>query len=359
MTEIFERLFRPVLFALDAERAHRMSVIGLKSGLVAQPAFSDPALQVEIAGLKFPNPVGIAAGYDKNAEALTGLGQLGFGFVEAGTVTPRPQPGNPKPRIFRLKQDYAVINRLGFNNHGHDRVNARVSKRASGAIVGVNIGANKDSENFVSDYVAGVRRFLHVADYLTVNISSPNTPGLRNLQARDALELLLKEVLNAREELQTNGSASKPIFLKIAPDLDQRELDDVAETILASGVDGVIVSNTTLNRDNLKSRNRTETGGLSGAPLFDLSTRVLARMRIRLRPDFPIIGVGGVDGPDTAWQKISAGANLVQLYTGLVYKGPKLPNLINQGLSQKLKVEGLKSITELSGRDVKSWAAEE
>lgn len=359
MSGFFELFGRRALFSLDAEQAHGFSIAGLKTGLVGCPAPQDAALSQKIAGLKFPNPLGMAAGYDKNADVPDALLKLGFGFAEVGTVTPRPQSGNPRPRIFRLVEDRAVINRLGFNNEGHEAAFKRLSQRAGkSGIVGVNIGANKDSEDRIADYVAGIRKFYQLARYFTVNISSPNTPGLRNLQSREALHELLSRVMEAREQEGGKCTLKRPVFLKIAPDLDDAELDDIAEEVTAQKIEGVIVSNTTLSRAGLKSReNRDETGGLSGAPLFERSTVVLARMRERVGPDMPLIGVGGIDSAETALAKIRAGADLVQLYTGMIYRGPGLPGEILRGLSAAVKREGVGNIAELRDRDTKDWAA--
>ncbi len=359
MSGLFETLGRRALFSFDAEQAHGLSIAGLKTGLVSCNAPSDPALSVKVAGLQFPNPLGMAAGYDKNAEVPDALLKLGFGFTEIGTITPRPQSGNPRPRIFRLVDDKAVINRLGFNNEGHEAAFKRLSQRAGkSGIVGVNIGANKDAEDRIADYVAGIRRFYQLARYFTVNISSPNTPGLRNLQARDSLRELLSRVLEARNEEGSMCTLKRPVFLKIAPDLADEELDDIAAEATEQKLDGIIVSNTTLSRTGLKSaENRDETGGLSGAPLFERSTVVLARMRERVGPDMPLIGVGGIDSAETALTKIKAGADLVQLYTGLIYRGPGLPSDILRGLSAAVKREGVANIAELRNRDTKDWAA--
>ncbi len=361
MTGFFETLGRRALFAFDAEQAHSLSIAGLKTGLVTCGAPNDPALSVKVAGLQFPNPLGMAAGYDKNAEVPDALLKLGFGFTEIGTITPRPQSGNPRPRIFRLVEDRAVINRLGFNNEGHDAAFKRLSQRAGkSGIVGVNIGANKDSEDRIADYVAGIRRFYQLARYFTVNISSPNTPGLRNLQAREALRELLSRVLEARNEEGKMCTLKRPVFLKIAPDLADEELDDIAAEATEQKLDGIIVSNTTLSRAGLKcEESRDETGGLSGAPLFDRSTVVLARMRERVGPEMPLIGVGGVDSAETALTKIKAGADLIQLYTGLIYRGPNLPAEIVRGLSAAVKREGVANIAALRDRDTKDWARHE
>jgi dihydroorotate dehydrogenase len=352
----FDRLGRHLLFSFDAETAHGMSIKALRCGLpVGGRAPRDTRLRLKIAGLDVPNPLGMAAGYDKNGEVPDALLGLGFGFAEIGTVTPLPQAGNPKPRIFRLVEDDAVINRLGFNNDGHDACEKRLIARAGRpGIVGVNIGANKDSTNRIGDYVLGVKRFARHASYLTVNISSPNTPGLRNMQAREQLAELLASVMIARAE----AGHAVPIFLKIAPDLHEAELEDIAAEVTEKAIDGVIVSNTTITRPALRSPAHTgETGGLSGKPVFARSTAVLARMRKLLGPQRAIIGVGGVDSTGTALEKIRAGADLVQLYTGMVYAGPSLPARIVRGMSDFAAREGLKSISELRDSKLDQWAA--
>lgn len=351
-----DRLGRHVLFSFDPEAAHGLSIKALRCGLpVGGRAPHDARLQVRVAGLDFPNPLGMAAGYDKNAEVPDALLGLGFGFAEVGTVTPLAQSGNPKPRIFRLVEDDAVINRLGFNNEGHDAAERRLAARAGRpGIVGVNVGANKDSTDRVADYALGVKRFARHASYLTVNISSPNTPGLRNMQAREQLAELLAAVMAARAET----GLTVPMFLKIAPDLHEAELEDIAAVVTENALEGVIVSNTTITRPSLNSRAHTgETGGLSGKPLFTRSTAVLARMRKLLGSKRAIIGVGGVDSTETALEKIRAGADLVQLYTGMIYAGPSLPARIVRGMSDFAQREGLKSIAELRDSKLDQWAA--
>jgi dihydroorotate dehydrogenase len=356
---LLDRLGLKFLFKLDPEIAHGLSLKALETGLArAKPLAADPKLAVRVAGLAFPNPLGMAAGYDKNAEVPDALLGLGFGFAEVGTLTPRAQAGNPKPRIFRLIEDKAVINRLGFNNEGHEAALQRLTARATKpGIVGVNIGANKDSEDRIADYVAGVRRFAPVASYLTVNISSPNTPGLRNLQGGEALGELLARVTEARAE--TPGAQGKPVplLLKIAPDLDQKEIEAIAKEAVRHKVDGLIVSNTTLSRAGLESPNRDEAGGLSGAPLFERSTIVLARMRMTVGPDMVLVGAGGVDSAETALEKVRAGADLVQLYTGMVYAGPGLPGRIIRGMSHHVGEHRLGSISELRDSAAGQWAA--
>jgi len=355
---MFERLVRPALFALEPERAHALSLAALKSGLVpAGRTAADARLGVSVAGLDFPNPLGMAAGYDKNAEVSDALLSLGFGFVEVGTVTPLPQSGNPRPRLFRLPEDGAVINRLGFNNEGHDAVRRRLASHARRpGIVGVNIGANKDSADRIADYELGVGRFAALASYLAVNVSSPNTPGLRSMQGRRTLAALLERVLAARDGAATGAEGRKPpLFLKIAPDLGDAELEDIAAEVLEKGIDGVIVSNTTVSRPALRSP-AGEAGGLSGRPLLERSTAVLARMRRLLGPRPAIIGVGGVDSAETALEKIRAGADLVQLYTGLIYAGPALPGRILSGLLAALDRQGGGSLAALRDSRLDHWA---
>ncbi|MBO3758871.1 quinone-dependent dihydroorotate dehydrogenase [Ciceribacter sp. L1K22] len=351
------KIGRRGLFLFDPETAHGLSIAALKSRLVPScRSPHDPRLVQQVAGLTFANPLGMAAGYDKNAEVPDALLNLGFGFAEVGTLTPKPQSGNPRPRIFRLERDNAVINRLGFNNEGHTSALARLQARKGVGIVGVNIGANKDSEDRIADYVTGIHRFYGVAGYFTANISSPNTPGLRDLQARESLSALLKAVLAARDEKALSAGIRRPVFLKIAPDLTEEGMDDIAEEVLASGLDGLIVSNTTLSREGLTdTRQASETGGLSGAPLFEKSTAVLARMRKRVGPDLPIIGVGGVSSVETALEKIRAGADLVQLYSSMVYEGPALPGRIVRGLSKYCADNGLSSIRDLRDTRLDHW----
>ena len=353
MSGLFGRIGTAALRRLDPETAHGLSIRALAAGLVPAAApVADPRLAVSVAGLDFPNPLGMAAGYDKNGEAPDALLKLGFGFVEIGTVTPLPQPGNARPRVFRLSGDAAIINRLGFNNQGHEAMLARLRTRRGAGIVGVNIGANKDSADRVGDYALGVARFAELASYLTINISSPNTPGLRSLQNREALADLLTRVTGARAEARSDT----PLLLKIAPDLSEREIEEIAEEVIARRIDGVIVSNTTLSRDGLADARASEAGGLSGRPLFARSTSVLARMRKLVGPDLPLIGVGGVASARDAADKIEAGADLVQLYTAMVYAGPGLPAEIVAGLGRIVADAGLDSISDLRDRAVDAWS---
>ncbi len=356
--ELASQLARPALFSFSPEKAHTLSIKALKSGVVPGAAFSqDARLSVKLAGLNFPNPVGLAAGYDKNAEVPDAILKLGFGFTEVGTITPLAQEGNPKPRIFRLVEDDAVINRLGFNNEGHDAALARLQQRArKNGIVGVNIGANKTSEDFVADYEKGIKKFYDVASYFTANISSPNTPGLRNLQAAKALETLLNRIFETVGDCEAKSKKTVPVFLKIAPDLTEKEMDDIAEVVKKSHLGALIVSNTTLDRAGLKDQKQaSEAGGLSGKPLFSKSTKVLANMRKRLGPDMPLIGVGGISNAQDVISKFEAGASLVQIYTGLIYGGPCLPTKIMEGLSAHLDQNKIVNISDIVGTKTDDW----
>jgi dihydroorotate dehydrogenase len=315
--------------------------------LPAAPA-DDPKLAISLFGRLFPNPLGLAAGFDKNAEVPDVMLKLGFGFVECGTVTPRPQPGNPRPRMFRLRQDRAVINRLGFNNQGMAAAAERLSARPRQGIVGINIGANKDSADRIADYRETFARLSPLADYVTVNISSPNTPGLRGLQNKDELEKLLALVVEER----ARANSTVPLLLKIAPDLDEHALDDIANTVLASGIEGMIVSNTTLARPaTLKSTNARESGGLSGAPLFAPSTAILKAVRQRVGAQIVLVGVGGVSSGADAYAKIRAGASLVQLYTAMAYEGPGIITRIKRELSARLARDGFARVADAVGAD--------
>ncbi|GAB4522168.1 MAG: quinone-dependent dihydroorotate dehydrogenase [Roseibium sp.] len=349
------------LHLLDAETAHRMTVLALKSGLMpVRLPVADPRLKVNLWDLTFPNPLGMAAGFDKNGEVPDALLDLGFGYTEVGSVTPKPQPGNPRPRVFRLTEDQGVINRYGFNNEGHEALKARLQvRRNRGGIVGINVGANKDADDRVADYVAGIRAFGEFASYFTVNISSPNTPGLRDLQARSALADLLAGVIAARDAGSQDLGRRVPVLLKIAPDVADGDLRDIVEEVLEKKVDGLIVSNTTVSRDGLTGNGAAgEAGGLSGRPLFRRSTIILARTRKLAGPELPIIGVGGIDSAETAWTKITAGADLLQLYSSLVFKGPALVGEILSGLAAKLDAHGLGSLREARDSNTEAWASE-
>ncbi|MDU1692306.1 MAG: quinone-dependent dihydroorotate dehydrogenase [Bradyrhizobium sp.] len=361
MIRAFDQLSLPLLRWLDAEDAHRLAIQGLKLLPAIKPRPDDAKLAVRAFGLNFPNPVGMAAGFDKNAEVPDALLRLGFGFVEIGSVTPRPQSGNPRPRLFRLERDEAVINRMGFNNDGAEIVLRRLAGRANqGGIVGVNVGANKDSADRVADYVRLIETFAPVASYFTVNISSPNTPGLRNLQQAAQLDELLSKVLEARDRVRRKAGDT-PVLLKIAPDLSLAELDDVVHVARSRGVDGMIVSNTTLARPNsLREQLRAkEQGGLSGRPLFRLSTRMVAETFVRVEGALPLIGVGGIDTGGAALTKIRAGASLIQLYSSLVYKGLGLVESIKADLTSTLLRTGRDSLSEIVGADAATITAED
>jgi dihydroorotate dehydrogenase len=332
---------------LEPEAAHRLTVRLMAKGLGPKSELApDSRLATSVAGMRFANPLGLAAGFDKNAEAPDAMLDLGFGFVEMGAVTPRPQPGNERPRVFRLTEDLAVINRYGFNNDGLAKVAERLSARARRGIVGVNLGANKDSADPIADYVAGIRGFDGLADFYTINISSPNTPGLRALQSRAALADLLVAAFAARDKLKHPA----PLFLKIAPDLTDADKSDIAELAIANRIDALIVSNTTIARPaDLRSKHAAEKGGLSGAPLFAPSTALLAEFPRALGKAVPLVGVGGVSSARDAYKKILAGGSLVQLYTALVYQGPSLVPRIVKELPAYLESDGFKTVSEAVG----------
>ncbi|SMQ58163.1 dihydroorotate oxidase A [Devosia lucknowensis] len=353
-TAALANLTRDALLRMDPETAHGATITALRLGLAPQQEHPDPPeLATNLCGLDLRNPVGIAAGFDKNAEVPRPLALMGFGMVEIGTVTPRPQAGNAKPRLFRIAGADGVINRMGFNNEGHEAAFERLRGLRVPAALGVNIGANKDSEDFVADYVLGVSRFADLADYLTVNVSSPNTPGLRNLQADEALRRLLGEVLAARAKAKTRV----PVLLKIAPDLDEAGLDAVARVILETDLDGLIVSNTTISREAVAGmENADETGGLSGKPLFNLATQRLAQMRQRVGT-LPLVGVGGIHSPQSAVQKFEAGADAVQLYSALVFGGLDLLDRIKRGLVAAVRAAGKTNIAELVGTKTDDWSS--
>lgn len=333
---------------LDPEDAHKLAIRALKLGLGPRAPHDDPILATDLAGLALPNPVGLAPGFDKNAEVLGPMLHAGFGFVECGTVTPLPQAGNPRPRLFRLWQDRAVINRMGFNNDGLEAFAGRLAHRGKG-IVGANLGANKDSADRLADYSAGLRRLWGMASYFTINISSPNTPGLRALQTREALEELLGRVMATADSLPQGVAA--PIFLKVAPDLEDAEIESIAEVVAAHDLSGVIVSNTTVGRPPLRSRHGPEQGGLSGAPLFDLSTQVLRRFRQAAAGRFLLIGAGGIGSGAQAYEKIRAGATAVQLYSALAYDGPGLVVRIKRELVGHLRADGFASVADAVGAE--------
>ncbi|SEO11687.1 dihydroorotate oxidase A [Gemmobacter aquatilis] len=341
------------LHRCDPERAHGLSLAALRAGFVPLPGVvTSDRLRTDLAGMVLPNPVGLAAGYDKNAVALAPLMRSGFGFLEVGAATPRPQPGNPKPRLFRLTEDRAAINRFGFNNEGACAISARLALRPKGAVpVGLNLGANKDSADRAADFAAVLATCGPHIDFATVNVSSPNTEKLRDLQGRAALAALLAGVMEVRAGLPHQ----LPVFLKIAPDLTEADLADVAEVALASGISGVIATNTTLSREGLKSASKGETGGLSGAPLFEKSTRVLARLSQLTDGKLPLIGVGGISSPEQAWEKIRAGATAVQIYTALVYEGLSLAARVAEGLEAIAAREGFARISDAVGTGRDRW----
>jgi dihydroorotate dehydrogenase len=358
MLSALASLSRPFLLAVGPETAHELTLRALELGLYPRDAgVQDGVLETALWGLRFPNPIGVAAGFDKDARVPDALLGLGCGFTEVGTTTPLPQPGNPAPRVFRLISQRAVINRLGFNNEGHAAALRRLAARPKGGIVGVNIGANKESRDRAHDYVAGLETFYDVASYFTVNISSPNTPGLRDLQAPEALDDLLQRLLAARARKVAAGAPQRPIVVKLAPDLSDDALQATVATLVRHGVDGIAVSNTTLDRTGLSDPIAKEAGGLSGRPLFHRSTVVLARVYRATEGKVPLIGIGGIDSPETALAKIEAGASLLQLYTGLIYEGPGLIGRIKAHLAKVCRARGLESISELTGTRAAEWAA--
>ena len=344
------RLIRPAIFALDSETGHRLALRALAALPTRRPATAGP-LAVEVAGLTFPNPVGVAAGFDKDAEVPDALLGLGFGFTEVGSITPLPQEGNPRPRLFRLVEDEGVINRMGFNNGGAEAALARLKARAGRpGIVAVNIGANKDSPDRIADYAVMARKMAPLASYLCVNISSPNTPGLRALQDESALTGLLDAVIAARDE--TIGDAARPpVFLKVAPDLEPADIDAIARIAIDKRLGALVVSNTTISRPALRSHHAGETGGLSGAPLRKLATQRLRDFRKATGGAVPLVGVGGIATAEHAWERIRAGASLVQLYSAMVYEGPGLGARIARGLEALMRRDGFTSIAEAVGSE--------
>jgi dihydroorotate dehydrogenase len=351
LTRLAFLLTRPILAALEPEAAHALTIRGLTLLPAGRPKSSPSALSIKVLGLDFDNPIGLAAGFDKNAEVPRATLGLGFGFVEVGTLTPRPQKGNPRPRLFRLSEDEAVINRLGFNNVGHAAAARRLVRlKTHRGIIGVNLGVNRDSADPIGDYISGLTDLGSFAHYVTINISSPNTPGLRALQARDSLNALAKALAEAR----AGSDLPKPILLKIAPDLDEAQLADIVEVAVAHGLDGLIISNTTVGcREGLRSRHAREAGGLSGRPLFSLSTHVLSRAARLAKGRLVLIGAGGVASGADAYAKIRSGASLVQLYTALVYRGPALVSRIKRELAALLVRDGFSSVSEAVGADLR------
>lgn len=348
----FERLALTALHRLDPERAHGLSLCALRAGLTPAPGpFTSTRLKTDLAGLQLPNPVGLAAGYDKNAEALPALMRSGFGWLEVGAATPLPQPGNPKPRLFRLTEDRAAINRFGFNNQGMAAIATRLASRPQGIPVGLNLGANKTSADRAADFAKVLAHCGPHVDFATVNVSSPNTEKLRDLQGPAALSALLAGVMEARSKL----AKPIPVYLKIAPDLTEEELAQIVEVVLASGLSGIIATNTTLSRDGLQSPDRGQTGGLSGAPLFEKSTRVLAQLSQLTTGKIPLIGVGGIASAEQAYAKIRAGASAVQIYTAMVYQGLSLATDIAKGLDALLQKDGFATIADAVGTDKTAW----
>jgi dihydroorotate dehydrogenase len=354
MSGLFD-MAQAFLQALDPERAHELAVRSLELGIYPRSGADDPRLAQNLLGLHFPNPVGMAAGFDKNARVPGALLAAGFGFVEVGTLTPHPQPGNPRPRIFRSPSDGAIINRLGFNSEGHDAALAKLWNRPQG-IIGINLGANRDSKDRAGDYVRGIECLTSVASYFTINISSPNTPGLRDLQAPEALDALLKRAGAALRSVAVEGK-SPPLLVKLAPDLADEDLPEIVRVILANNIDGIIVSNTTLARGGLEDAAfARETGGLSGRPLFARSTRMLARVYQLTEGKLPLIGVGGISSGEDALAKIEAGASLLQLYTGLVFEGLGLVGRIKRSLLDAIEHAKLDNLSPLIGKRAGEWA---
>lgn len=349
---LIEQAGLALLRQIDPERAHGLALSALQSGLVPMPAtVVSSRLNMRIAGLDLPNPVGLAAGFDKNATALRGLARVGFGFVEVGAATPRPQIGNPRPRLFRLREDRAVINRFGFNNEGAEAIAARLARRPAGMVLGLNLGANKDSADRAQDFATVLQQCGAHLDFATVNVSSPNTESLRDLQGAEALAALLQGVVQTRDAL----ARPIPVFLKIAPDLSDTDLADIAQVALSAKIDAIIATNTTITRQGLKSASSGEKGGLSGVPLFDLSTRILARLSQLTGGAMPLIGVGGIASAEDAYAKIRAGASAVQLYSALTYQGLSLIPEINRGLLRLLDRDGFRTIAEAVGTDRDTW----
>jgi dihydroorotate dehydrogenase len=347
-----ERLSLATLHRFDPETAHALAIKALTAGLTPKSApFTSQRLQTTIAGIALPNPIGLAAGFDKNAVALSPLLQSGFGFIEIGAVTPRPQPGNPKPRLFRLTQDRAAINRFGFNNDGMDAVAARLAQPRAGGSLGINLGANKDSADKARDFADVLKATAPHVDFATINVSSPNTEKLRDLQGSDALKAVLDTVMSQNAALPTQ----RPIFLKVAPDLTEPQIDEIADAALNAGIAGLIATNTTLSRNDLQSPHAKETGGLSGAPLRPLATRILAHFAMRLENKLPIIGVGGISTPQDVIEKIEAGASAVQLYTAMIYSGLSLADRLAKHLDTYLIQNDL-NVTSLRGRRIAELA---
>ncbi|EDZ46829.1 dihydroorotate oxidase [Rhodobacterales bacterium Y4I] len=350
--KLTEKLALAAMHRIDPEAAHGLSIKALTMGLAPAPGpVTSSRLRTTLAGIELPNPVGLAAGYDKNAEALAPLAKSGFGFIEVGAATPRPQPGNPKPRLFRLTEDKAAINRFGFNNEGMEAIGARLAQRPGDAVIGLNLGANKDSADRAADFAKVLAHCGAHLDFATVNVSSPNTEKLRDLQGKAALSALLAGVIETRDGL----SRRVPVFLKIAPDLDRAGIEDIAAVAVETGIDAVIATNTTLSRDGLHSAHKGEAGGLSGAPLFEKSTRVLAQLSDLLDGQVPLVGVGGISTAEQAYVKICAGASAVQFYTAMVYGGLSLAGDIARGLDDLLARDGFENVAQAVGTKRKDW----
>jgi len=347
-----ERIGLKLLHRVEPDTAHGLAMFAIRAGLAPHPGpFTSPRLRTRLAGLDLPNPVGLAAGFDKNAVAVGPLSRAGFGFVEVGAVTPRAQPGNPRPRLFRLPEDRAVINRFGFNNEGMEAVAARLARRPKDAVIGINLGTNKDSDDRAGDFARVLTHCGAHVDFATVNVSSPNTERLRDLQGAEALAGLLEVVIAARDAL----ARPVPVFLKIAPDLTGDEIDQIAQVAMNSGVNAIIATNTTLSRDGLQNPARKEAGGLSGRPLFEPSTRVLARLARATGGQMPLIGVGGIATAEDAYTKIRAGASALQLYTAMLYKGFSLIEQITRGLDALLERDGFATVAEAVGTKTEDW----
>ncbi|XP_019871041.2 dihydroorotate dehydrogenase (quinone), mitochondrial [Aethina tumida] len=353
----YKNVVMPAVHLLDPEKAHNLAIFCSKHRLLPKAVYKDPnSLKIELFNKTFKNPLGIAAGFDKNGEAVLGLRDIGFGFIEIGSVTPLPQPGNEKPRVFRLNEDKAVINRYGFNSDGHDVVYERIKeikKMGFDGVLGVNLGKNKLSPDPINDYILGIKKFGPIADYLVINISSPNTPGLRNMQSKEIFQKLLCAAVSARNSLKEKP----PLLIKLAPDLSFEERRNIAQVLMRPdcAVDGLIISNTTVERPDslMNESSKEETGGLSGKPLKNMSTTMIAEMRELTQGKIPIIGVGGISTGLDAYEKIKAGASVVQIYTSMVYDGPPIVTKIKSELDDLLKQDGLKSIAEAVGRDAK------
>lgn len=357
MLSSFYSLARTGLFALPPEEAHELAIRLLENGIYLRDTTPNPPeTLIELFGLRFPNPIGIAAGFDKDARVPNALLDVGCGFAEVGTLTPLPQSGNPPPRVFRLVEEGGLINRLGFNNAGHAPALSRLQTHPTQGILCINVGANKNSRDRTADYVQGITTFYDVASLFTVNISSPNTPGLRDLQAPAALDELLGRVMEARDLKTKMGKPTKPILVKLSPDIEERDIPLIVERLVAHHVDGISVSNTTLSRSSVKDLKSKEEGGLSGRPLFHRATVMLAKVYEATSGKIPLVGIGGIDSPESALKKIEAGASLLQLYTGLIYEGPALIGAIKRRLAEAVHQSGKTHLSDLVGRNVRYWA---